>query len=91
VGARLVQVRECDGACCAEKPRFPNADRTHCRFWAGQCQLMADPSQIPGGESEVWPGRSAAEVFQETCVDWPQNSDPRDDLMGCCWRWVDGD
>jgi hypothetical protein len=87
---KLVQVRECDGKCCEEKPRWPNADGTHCRFWDKGCKLMRGEADVPA-ESPTWPGRSGEEVFQETCVGWPHNVREGRDTGGCCWQWIDDD
>ena len=91
----LVKVRECDGACCRESPRFPNADHSDCIYHDGVdktkgCALQRDPSLMPTGDCPVWPGRSAKEVVQETCIDWPESTVNRpDSLSECCWQWVE--
>jgi len=93
---RLVQVRECDGKCCEEKPRWPNADHTDCIYHtlpngkeSGGCKLMTGEEPIPSEKSEAWPERDATETFEATCKDWPQNLTRTRDTGGCCWQWVD--
>ena len=91
---RLVQVRECDGKCCEEKPRWPNADHSHCIYWSltqaeiDGCALMRGEAEVPD-ESPIWPERSGTEVYQETCVEWPHNTREGRDTGGCCWQWID--
>lgn len=105
---QLVQVRECDGACCVESPRFPNADHSDCIYHnpvtigpenAG-CKLMVDPSIDPDEskrmDDRMFDGITAEELFQSTCVEWPQSTPLKDQSIGktggCCWQWVeDGD
>ncbi len=87
---RLAQVRECDGQCCKEGPRFPNEDRSGCIYRNdGGCRLMRGEA-VPDEASQIFPGRTAADVFQETCVEWPHNSEPRlGKTGGCCWQWIE--
>ena len=100
---RLVRVRECDGKCCEESPRFPNAEGTHCIYYnpavaaevgvqafIGGCTIMRGEASVPAGESPINPGRAAAEIYQQTCVDWPENMLGRN-TGGCCLQWVDDD
>ena len=100
---KLSQVRECDGKCCEESPRFPNAEGTHCIYFdlataadvgtlafIGGCKIMRGEAAVPDGESPTNPGQSAAQTYQETCVDWPQNM-PGRDTGGCCLQWVEDD
>lgn len=93
----FVRVRKCDGECCRESPRFPNAEHSDCIYHdrtgkeAGGCRLMrgADPIPTEGG---VPLGELTTEqVFQETCVKWPQqNSAPEaGSTGGCCLQWID--
>ncbi len=93
---RLEQVRECDGKCCEEKPRWPNADHTDCVYHipskgkeSAGCKLMAGSEPIPTEESPAWPGRDPEEVFEQTCRLWPQNAPEGRDTDGCCLQWVD--
>ncbi len=103
----LVQVRPCDGACCKAAPRFPVA-RGVCKYFddtidvevgkAGRfCKLFADTSkqrELSKRPRETNLNKlSDRDYFQQTCVDWPQNSTPKiGDTAGCCWQWVeDGD
>lgn len=95
---KLVQVRPCDGKCCEESPRFPDRrykKKKKCRYFKLEgphhCQIQSGKRKCPSGESPVWPGRSAKEVFQETCVEWPHNSPEGRGTGGCCWQWIDGD
>jgi len=92
---KLIQVRKCDGACCREAPRFPNADHSDCIYHdrtgkeEGGCMLMKDASLIPIGKCPALPDKEAGEAFQNTCVDWPHNSEPLlGETGGCCWQWV---
>ena len=91
---KLVQVRECDGACCKEAPRFPNSDGSDCIYHdsgdkdiKSGCQLMRDPNLIPDGPCPVLPRLTAKEALQETCIDWPHNM-PGRGTGKCCWQWV---
>jgi hypothetical protein len=92
---KLVQVRECDGKCCKESPRFPNADRSDCIYRTEPdqqkgCALQRDPSLIPDGNCPVLPDLTAKQAFEQTCLPWPENSDPVIGETGdCCWQWVD--
>jgi len=56
-----------------------------------RCLIQTGEARIPPGESPIWSGRSNEEVVQETCIDWPHNSNEGRDLGGCCWKWVDTD
>ena len=88
----LVRIRKCDGACCRESPRFPNADKSDCRYHDEEgCQLMRG-TPVPNEMSVIFPDRTAADVFEETCVNWPHNTEtPRLGKTGnCCWQWIDG-
>ncbi len=89
---RLVQVRECDGMCCKESPRFPvqNGNGLTCRFYKHGCELMRGVP-VPDEPSAIFPHRSAKEVFNDTCIGWPQNmplSKSYTGTGGCCWQWV---
>lgn len=99
---KLVQVRECDGRCCEESPRFPTAEGTHCIYWnpiaatdvgtrvfIGGCSIMRGESNVPNEVSPTNPDHTAEETYQQTCVDWPANM-PGRGTGGCCWQWVDG-
>ncbi len=47
---------------------------------------------IPNEMSIIFPDRTAADVFDKTCVGFPHNTKPGRDLDNCCWRWInDGD
>ncbi len=105
---QLIQVRDCDGQCCREGPRFPNKDGSDCiyrtagsgkddtRLAQSGCKLMSGEEPVPDGPSVIFVKQTVAKVFQDTCVDWPQNTQPmkRTDgtigsTAGCCWQWRD--
>lgn len=95
---QLVQVRTCDGQCCREAPRFPNAEKTDCIYHdrvQGKendgCMLMRGAAPIPTEGGVEYKGLSTEEVYEETCVLWPQkNSEPEPgDTGGCCWQLVE--
>lgn len=93
---KLVQVRDCDGACCRESPRFPNEDGSDCIYRDRRCKdikkgckLMQNPNLIPDGPCPVIPTMTAKEALQETCIDWPHNSPVGRKTGKCCWQWVD--
>ncbi len=91
----LVQVRECDGECCRDSPRWPNADHSDCIYHDGVdktkgCALQRDSSLIPKGNCPAIERLTAKEALQETCIDWPKNSSPRlGSTENCCWQWVE--
>lgn len=87
----LDQVRECDGACCKESPRWPNADRSDCIFHdAKGCQITRGEAEIPIGQSRIV-DMTTVEFYENTCLNWPQNSDPKlGETANCCWQWIDG-
>lgn len=95
---QLVQGRECDGACCKESPRFPNADHSDCIYHdtkngkenAG-CALMRGDAELPSDGCVNFKDLSIEGVFNQTCVLWPQQNSiaERSDTGGCCWQWVD--
>lgn len=93
---KLVQTRSCDGACCKESPRWPNEKGSDCIYHDGsgklttRCSLQRGDISVPTKESPAWPGRSAEDVYQETCVNWPQNSKIDRPTGGCCWQRVEG-
>lgn len=86
---RLIRVRDCDGVCCTEAPRFPRLDgRPGCEYgYKGRCQLMINPERMPQGECKAVPGKTASEAHEETCVKWPENL-PGESTGGCCLQWV---
>ena len=87
---KLVRTRPCNGQCCRDSPRFPNASGSDCLFHLnGGCDLMRG-EPVPNEASVIFPDRSAASVFKETCMDWPHNTkEPRlGKTGGCCWQWV---
>lgn len=94
----LQQIRVCDGACCRESPRFPNADHSDCIYHdtsggkenAG-CMLMRGAAPVPTEGGVPLGNLTTEQVYQETCVKWPQeNSEPEvGDTGGCCWQLVE--
>lgn len=94
MGFVLKQVRTCDGACCIESPRFPNKDHSDCIYRDSAkpdrgCMLMDGTAEIPEGPCPAIERLTAKEAFQQTCVDWPQNSlfPGYNQTAGCCWKW----
>ena len=89
----LKQVRECDGACCKEAPRFPNEDNTDCIYRTNSdkskgCSLMlegADLDSLP--ISPAQPNKSGKQCFMDTCANWP-HAYPNRGTGGCCWQWT---
>ncbi|KKK58355.1 hypothetical protein LCGC14_3045280 [marine sediment metagenome] len=102
---RLIQVRVCDGVCCEENPRFPTPDHSDCIYHnpglLGKgntgCQLMLNPMMRPDESKKMvdrmFDGMSAMELFESTCAKWPQNTPPKDQIIGntggCCFQWVE--
>lgn len=95
---RLVQVRSCDGECCRESPRFPNADHSDCIYHdtargklAFGCSIMRGDAAIPSGQSEIEPKSTCAKLYKRTCVDWPQKNSVKEagDTGRCCMQWVE--
>ena len=101
---KLVQVRDCDGRCCVENPRFPNGDHSDCIYHipgtlgkenAG-CQLMLDKSLVIDEskkmKDKMFDGWTSRKLFEETCEKWPQNTPLNKQFIdatgGCCWKWV---
>lgn len=92
----LIQVRKCDGACCIESPRFPNADHSDCIYRDATtpergCTLQSDPSLIPEGKCPVMTNMSAKDAFINTCLRWPQETGELKlgETGGCCWQVVE--
>lgn len=54
---------------------------------------MRGDQLVPNEESKIFEGKTADEVYQDTCVNWPQNTPEKDrhatKTGGCCWQWVD--
>lgn len=90
----LVQVRECDGKCCEESPRWPNVGSTDCIFHKGNgpvdCKLMLGEAEIPDTCS-VLPDLTGQEAFNHSCQNWPESMPEGRDTGGCCLQWVNGD
>ena len=90
----LVKVRECDGSCCKESPRYPNADSTDCIYRTNSdqsrgCSLMnpdADLDSLP--PSPCMPDASGKQCVTETCLNYPHNTREGRSLGNCCWQWV---
>ncbi len=82
----LNKTRACDGSCCKDHPRFPNEDGTDCIYHkppvkgkeSSGCMLMTNSNLVPPDN----------ELFQRTCVEWPQNMYGRG-TGNCCWQWID--
>lgn len=55
--------------------------------------LMRGAAPIPTEGGVPLADKTTEEVYQETCVDWPQNIDKiNSDTGRCCWQLVeDGD
>lgn len=94
---KLQQIRTCDGQCCKDSPRFPNADKSDCVYrhtTKGKqnkgCMIMTGEVSVPDGESLMFIGESAASVFDRTCKKWPHETCTP--ILGktgnCCWQWV---
>lgn len=95
---KLVQVRACDGECCKESPRFPNAEHSDCIYHdttggkeAAGCALMRGDETISDAACVSISSLSPDDVFNQTCELWPANTSAGDDLGGCCWQWVEND
>ena len=88
---RLERVRPCDGECCKESPRWPNADGTNCIYRdADGCTIQAGTALVPIEVSPAQPEKSSQQCFEDTCLNWPANSRPSlGKTGGCCWQWVD--
>lgn len=95
---RLVQVRSCDGECCRESPRFPNADHSDCIYHdtsrgklAFGCSIMRGDEPCPTSGGVPFGNRITEQVYQATCVDWPQKNSVQQlgDTGGCCLQWVE--
>jgi hypothetical protein len=75
---------------CLANTRWPTVDGLSCQYLKdGKCLIKTGEQPIPTKASPTWPNKSSHEVFQETCVDWPQNSPEGRDTGGCCWQWVE--
>ncbi len=93
---KLVQTRKCDGACCKESPRFPNEDKTDCIYRDTDPASMAEGCRIMRGEPTKLPlicpaleRLSGVAAYEQTCLNWPQNTKPGKDTGACCWQWQD--
>ena len=53
--------------------------------------IMAGEAEIPTEGGVEFKGLSTEEVYQETCVLWPQKNSLAvvGDTGGCCWQLVD--
>lgn len=94
----LRQVRRCDGSCCRQAPRFPNADHSDCIYHKASdgketsgCMLMTGEVEVPTEGGVLYKGLSTEGVYQETCVLWPQKNSELEvgDTGDCCWQLVD--
>jgi hypothetical protein len=87
---KLIQIRSCDGKCCKESPRFPNSAHSDCIFHDEKgCKIMRGEAEALEEASPVLPSMTAKEAFNQTCVNWPQNSPEGRGTGGCCWQWVE--
>ena len=88
----LQQVRECDGACCKESPRWPTPDGTSCKYLNNNnlCLITLGEQPVPHKRSPSVPAITAKEAFRITCVEWPQQhcEEKLGETAGCCWQWV---
>jgi len=92
------KVRECDGKCCEESPRWPahwpGGQRKGCVFHKpeGGCALMLAEEQIPATCPSLG-GMDGRDAFLMTCVRWPHNIENPDEGItgGCCWQWKQDD
>ncbi len=88
---KLVQVRECDGKCCEESPRWLTSDGLSCQYLKdGKCQIKSGDAELTTERSPTNPDQSAEKTYRETCDEWPQNSPEGRGTGGCCMQWVDG-
>lgn len=94
---RLVKTKDCNQACCRERPLVPNEDGSNCIYNDGigdrGCALMRGDALVPDEESKIFEGQTTDKVYQDTCVNWPQNTPEKarhaTKTGGCCWQWVD--
>jgi len=84
------RVRECDGACCKESPRWPTVDGKSCIYLNpdNRCQIQTGEKSIPHKRSPAQPSFTAKEAFRLTCAEWPENR-PGKRTGNCCKQWVD--
>lgn len=88
---RLTQVRPCDGQCCRESPRFPDGHGDCIYHMEQGCAVMFGEATLPDEPSVIFPEKSAAHVFEETCMNWPHNTPLGPGYTGtggCCWQWI---
>ena len=87
---RLKKVRNCDGSCCKESPRWPNVDGV-CKYQAvnGDCMIMSGDAELDDERSPCMPKKDPQAVFQETCLEWPHNSKPERPTNNSCWQWIE--
>jgi len=91
---RLTQTRDCDGRCCKESPRWPNAEGTDCIFHKGTgpfmgCKLMLKEAKIPD-KCPAMPDRTGQDAFSYSCQDWPESMPEGRSTGNCCLQWVNG-
>ena len=90
----LKQVRECDGACCKESPRWPTHHGLTCRYLKGNlCTIKTGEDKLPSKRSPAAPDMTAEECFRIYCMEWPQQhcEEKIGETANCCWQWIDGD
>ncbi len=96
----LKQVRRCDGSCCRQSPRFPNARGDDCIYHinpdgkdSSGCQLMTGEKSLArdGTRSIPFPTRDEYQVYVETCVEWPQKNSIKElgNTGNCCYQYVE--
>jgi len=52
--------------------------------------MILQGAKLPKGNCPVLPELTSQEAYQQTCLEWPQNTKPGRDLGECCWSWIDG-
>jgi len=77
---KLTRVRDCDGKCCAESPRFPDGHGDCVYHTDGGCELMRDHNKIPEGKEDL---------FIITCLQFPEFLPAGRGTAGCCLQWVE--
>jgi len=86
---KLVRIRECDGQCCKDTPRFPNKDKTDCVYHIDNgCDLMRDSSLVPDTNSVARPNMTGIDDFISVCKQWPQFYPSTRKTGNCCLQWV---
>lgn len=85
---RLLRVRDCDGACCRESPRWPDGNGDCVFHDRNGCRLMRGEAEIPETQNAL-PHLTGPDCFILTCKLWPHNTPNRiGKTGGCCWQWL---